>query len=34
MVLTLAYDARVATQPDADALLCAIKKRLEHLHSL
>lgn len=34
MVLTLAYDARLATQPDADALLCAIKQRLEHLHSL
>jgi pyruvate/2-oxoglutarate dehydrogenase complex dihydrolipoamide acyltransferase (E2) component len=34
MVVTLAYDARVATQPDADALLCAIKRQLEHLHSL
>jgi hypothetical protein len=34
MVLTLAYDARVAAQPDADALLCAIKQWLEHLHSL
>jgi pyruvate/2-oxoglutarate dehydrogenase complex dihydrolipoamide acyltransferase (E2) component len=34
VVLTLAYDARAATQFDADALLCAIKRRLEHLHSL
>jgi 2-oxoisovalerate dehydrogenase E2 component (dihydrolipoyl transacylase) len=30
-ILTLTYDARVITQPQADAFMCAVKRRLEHL---
>jgi pyruvate/2-oxoglutarate dehydrogenase complex dihydrolipoamide acyltransferase (E2) component len=34
ILLTLAYDARVIAQPQADAFLAGVKQRLEHLRSL